>query len=243
MHGALRSRRSCPGPTCRRERTPRVARAWARSVGSGSPRPTASTRPRRPSRPGRSGPCGSPPPSGACGVKPSWCISAMSWSWPHWPIAAELLAPDMMAQQTKARMAERGCRRPCRLRGSGTSARKESRLPRRDTSMRRLHATLPQERGLPSRESLLLFPQDQTVKSPGGGGPQRRRPHRPGRRQLRLRRRVGVAGQRRRHLPGPGAVRGGVRADRPRGGGPQRRRPHRPGRRQRRLRRRVGVAQ
>ena len=77
---------------------------------------------------------------------------------------------------------------------------------------------------------------------PRGGGLQRRRPHRPGRRQLRLRRRVGVAGQRRRHLPGPGAVRGGGRAERPRGGGLQRRRPHRPGRRQLRLRRRVGVA-
>ena len=34
--------------------------------------------------------------------------------------------------------------------------------------MRRLHATLPQERRLPSRENLLLFPQDQTVKSPDG---------------------------------------------------------------------------
>ena len=40
---------------------------------------------------------------------------------------------------------------------------------------------------------------------PRGGRLQRRRPHRPGRRQLRLQRRVGVAGQRRRHLPGPGA--------------------------------------
>ena len=48
----------------------------------------------------------------------------------------------------------------------------------------------------------------------------------------RLQRRVGVAGQRRRHLPEPGAVRGGDRASRPRGGGLQRRRPHRPGRRQ-----------
>ena len=60
------------------------------------------------------------------------------------------------------------------------------------------------------------------------------------------RRRVGVAGQRRRHLPGPGAIRGGDHANRPCGGGLQRRRPHRPGRRQRRLRRRlrrrVGVA-
>ena len=63
-------------------------------------------------------------------------------------------------------------------------------------------------------------------RRPRGGGLQRRRPHRPGRRQLGLRRRVGVAGQRRRHLPGPGAVRGGDRAIRPRGGGLQRRRPH-----------------
>ena len=38
----------------------------------------------------------------------------------------------------------------------------------------------------------------------------RRRPHRPGRRQRWLQRRVGVAGQRRRHLPEPGEVRGGV---------------------------------
>ena len=77
---------------------------------------------------------------------------------------------------------------------------------------------------------------------PRGGGLQRRRPPRPGRRQLRLQRRVGVAGQRRRHLPGPGAVRGGDRATRPRGGGLQRRRPPRPGRRQLRLQRRVGAA-
>ena len=41
-----------------------------------------------------------------------------------------------------------------------------------------------------------------------GGGLQRRRPDRPGRRRLRLQRRVGVAGQRRRHLPGPGDVHG-----------------------------------
>ena len=47
------------------------------------------------------------------------------------------------------------------------------------------------------------------AKRPRGGGLQRRRPHRPGRRQLRRQRRVGVAGQRRRHLPGPGDVRGG----------------------------------
>ena len=67
---------------------------------------------------------------------------------------------------------------------------------------------------------------------PRGGGLQRRRPARPGRRQRRLQRRVGVAGQRRRHLPAPGALRGGVRPIRPRDGGLQRRRPARPGRRQ-----------
>ena len=49
-------------------------------------------------------------------------------------------------------------------------------------------------------------------------------------------RRVGAAGQRRRHLPDPGDLRGGVRARRPRGGRLQRRRPDRPGRRQLRLR-------
>ena len=52
-------------------------------------------------------------------------------------------------------------------------------------------------------------------RRPRGGGLHRRRPHRPGRRQLRLQRRVGVAGQRRRHLPEPGAVRGGDRASTP----------------------------
>ena len=40
-----------------------------------------------------------------------------------------------------------------------------------------------------------------TATRPRGGGLHRRRPHRPGRRRLRLQRRVGVAGQRRRHLP------------------------------------------
>ena len=50
---------------------------------------------------------------------------------------------------------------------------------------------------------------------PRGGRLQRRRPDRPGRRQLRLQRRVGVAGQRRRHLPDPGDLRGGVRAQTP----------------------------
>ena len=44
-------------------------------------------------------------------------------------------------------------------------------------------------------------------------------------------RRVGAAGQRRRHLPAQVHVRGGVRPDRDRGGRLQRRRPHRPGRR------------
>ena len=43
---------------------------------------------------------------------------------------------------------------------------------------------------------------------------------------------VGAAGQRRRHLPAPGHLRGGVRPDRARGGRLQRRRPHRPGRRE-----------
>ena len=70
---------------------------------------------------------------------------------------------------------------------------------------------------------------------PRGGRLHRRRPHRPGRRQLRLQRRVGAAGQRRRHLPAPGDLRGGERARRDRGGRLHRRRPHRPGRRQLRL--------
>ena len=48
-----------------------------------------------------------------------------------------------------------------------------------------------------------------SANRPRGGRLQRRRPHRPGRRQRRLRRRVGVAGQRRRHLPAPGDLRGG----------------------------------
>ena len=52
-------------------------------------------------------------------------------------------------------------------------------------------------------------------RRPRGGRLQRRRPDRPGRRQLRLRRRVGAAGQRRRHLPGPGDVLGGDRAQTP----------------------------
>ena len=70
------------------------------------------------------------------------------------------------------------------------------------------------------------------TRRPRGGRLHRRRPHRPGRRQLRLQRRVGAAGQRRRHLPDPGDLRGGDRPRRPRGGGLHRRRPHRPGRRQ-----------
>ena len=45
-------------------------------------------------------------------------------------------------------------------------------------------------------------------------------------------RRVGAPGQRRRHLPAPGHLRGGDRARRHRGGRLHRRRPHRPGRRQ-----------
>ncbi len=49
-----------------------------------------------------------PPAFEGVRVKPNGCISAMSWSWPHWPIAAELLAPDMTAQQTQARIVERG---------------------------------------------------------------------------------------------------------------------------------------
>ena len=48
-----------------------------------------------------------------------------------------------------------------------------------------------------------------------GGGLQRRRPPRPGRRQLRRQRRVGAAGQRRRHVPAPGHLRGRGRAQTP----------------------------
>src|SRR3954454_13909239 len=73
----------------------------------------------------------------------------------------------MRAQQTKARMAVRGCRRPCRLRGSGTSARKESRLTPRDASMRCLRAIVQRESRLPSPQVLLLFSQGETVKGPG----------------------------------------------------------------------------
>ena len=73
-----------------------------------------------------------------------------------------------------------------------------------------------------------------------GGRLQWRRPHRPGyRQQLRRRRRVDPPGQRRRHLPGPGAERGWGQSRRDRGGRLHRRRPHRPRHRQRGLKRRV----
>ena len=54
-------------------------------------------------------------------------------------------------------------------------------------------------------------------------------------------RRVGAAGQRRRHVPAPGDLRGGVGPRRDRGGRLQRRRPPRPGRRQLRTRNDVSV--
>ena len=67
-----------------------------------------------------------------------------------------------------------------------------------------------------------------------GGRLQRRRPARPGRRQLGVRQHgVGAAGQRRRHVPAPGHLRGRVGPSGHRGGRLQRRRPARPGRRQR----------
>src|SRR4051794_9648922 len=72
----------------------------------------------------------------------------------------------MRAQQTKARMAESGCRRPNRLRGSGTLARKESRLSPRDASMPCLRATVQRESGLPAPQELLLFSQAETVNGP-----------------------------------------------------------------------------
>ena len=50
-----------------------------------------------------------------------------------------------------------------------------------------------------------------TGPSPSWRATSRRRPDRPGRRQLRRQRRVGAAGQRRRHLPDPGDLRGGDR--------------------------------
>ena len=77
-----------------------------------------------------------------------------------------------------------------------------------------------------------------SYQCPRSGGLQRRPSHRPGLGQVQPRgtfrlRRVGVARQRRRHLPDPGAersaVRGGARAIRHRGEGLQRRWPHRPG--------------
>ena len=65
-----------------------------------------------------------------------------------------------------------------------------------------------------------------------GGGLHRRRPARPGRRRLRFQRRLGPAGQRRRHVPAPVTVCGGDVAVCPRGRGLHRRRPPRPRRRQ-----------
>ena len=56
------------------------------------------------------------------------------------------------------------------------------------------------------------------------------------------RHRVGAAGQRRRHVPAPGHLRGRGRTRRDRGGRLQRRRPDRPGRRQLRRQHRVGAA-
>ena len=58
-----------------------------------------------------------------------------------------------------------------------------------------------------------------------GGRLQRRRPARPGRRQLTPTARLGAAGQRRRHVPAPGHLRGGVGPRRDRGGRLHRRRP------------------
>ena len=64
-----------------------------------------------------------------------------------------------------------------------------------------------------------------------GGRLHRRRPHRSGRRKPGRQHRVGAAGQRRRHLPAPGHLRGGLASGRDRGGRLHRRRPHRSGRR------------
>ena len=78
---------------------------------------------------------------------------------------------------------------------------------------------------------------------PRGGRLQRRRPHRPGRRQLRLQRRVGACWATATAPSRPRCTYAvGARPIRHRGGRLQRRRPHRPGRRQPRLQRRVGVA-
>ena len=106
----------------------------------------------------------------------------------------------------------------------------------------------------PTRVSVLLGNGDGTFQpqvtyavgsQPGrhrGGRLHRRRPPRPGRRQQRRQRRVGAAGQRRRHVPAPGHLRGRVGPARHRGGRLQRRRPPRPGRRQRRRQHGVGAA-
>src|SRR5271170_712563 len=72
----------------------------------------------------------------------------------------------MTAKQTKARIAERVCRRPWRPRGSGTSARKASNPFPLDASMRHLHATKSRETGLERDRMLSLFLQNQTVNSP-----------------------------------------------------------------------------
>ena len=69
----------------------------------------------------------------------------------------------------------------------------------------------------------------------------RRRADRPGRRQRLLRYGVGVPGQRRRHLPAPGELRGGVRSGGPRDRRLHRRRSDRPGRGQLRLTSNVSV--
>src|SRR5271166_3656365 len=71
-----------------------------------------------------------------------------------------------MAQHTRARMADRGCCRPRRLRGSGTVARKESRLPERNASMRLLREVLPGENRTSWPTDFLLFAQAQSVNSP-----------------------------------------------------------------------------
>ena len=63
-----------------------------------------------------------------------------------------------------------------------------------------------------------------------GGRLQRRRPARPGRRQRTRGDGLGPAGQRRRHVPAPGHLRGRVEPRRDRGGRLQWRRPSRPGR-------------
>src|SRR5271166_1284222 len=71
-----------------------------------------------------------------------------------------------MAQHTRARMADRGCCRPRRLRGSGTVARMESRLPERNASMRLLREVLPGENRTSWPTDFLLFAQAQFVNSP-----------------------------------------------------------------------------